>query len=86
MGGYGGSGNNSRPGSGTTTPNVDSDGHHTGRGKHGDHRQSSRQPVSHMSSGRRHQRGHGSKGKGEIVEADVIDDLRSWRIDERAYG
>ena len=69
--------NNSRPGSGSTTPNTD----HDPRPKSS----RSNRTVINMATGRQKRRGVW-KGKGEVDECDVCDDLKSWRVGERAYG
>ena len=73
---------NSRPGSGATTPNMDGDAAmSTGKNR----------GIKAMSTaGRKHDHKHRYrhryKGHGEVEEDDLIDDLRSWRIGETAYG
>ena len=73
---------NSRPGSGANTPNLDGDANmHSGNNR----------GIKAMSSaGRKHDHRHRhrlrQKGHGEVEEEDLIDDLRSWRIGETAYG
>lgn len=78
----GNSGPNSRPGSGANTPSLD--GHPSLNGR------SSRGINAMASSGRRrdhkHRHRQKPKGSGEVDEEDLIDDLRSWRIGETAYG
>ena len=84
FGAGGGMGSNSRPGSrsgsGANTPNMDGerDGvrnvNSAGRG---------------IMAGRRHTHKHRrsrQKGHGEIDEEELVEDLRSWRVEESAYG
>lgn len=73
---------NSRPGSGATTPNMDSETNMNRNGTRG--------IKSMAASGRRHDHKHRHrhrlKGHGEVEEDELIDDLRSWRVGEMAYG
>lgn len=66
---------NSRPGSGTTTPNIDQD--ITPRPK------SSRSARKALGmSGGRPKSSRGWKGKGEVDEFDIVNDLRSWTTEK----
>lgn len=83
-GNYGGHDNSSRPGSGTATPNLEPDPPVAARPRSS---HSARAPLG-MNSGRhKHSKSNGRvKGKGEIDEFDVCEDLKSWRIGDRAYA
>lgn len=83
-GGFGGNDNNSRPGSGTATPNLDSDPPVAARPRSS---HSARAAVG-MNTGRHKHTKSGVEKKGlrEVDEFDVCEDLKSWRIGERAYG
>lgn len=72
---------NSRPGSGSTTPNPDADRqgrmNNPGRG------------IVQMAGGRHHKQNKNRgrvKGQGEVDEFEVLDDLRSWRVGEVEAG
>lgn len=75
--------NSSRPGSGSATPNPEHDPPVAARPRSS---HSARAAIG-MSTGRhKHSKHHRQpKGKGEIDEFDVCEDLKSWRIGERAY-
>ena len=80
------SGPDSRPGSGANTPNVDGE-----RDGMRNVKSAGRGIMAMSSAGRRHGYGHKHrrirpKGHGEVDEEELIDDLRSWRIDEGVYG
>lgn len=72
-------GNSSRPDSGTSTPNPDGDGKLV----------DGRRGMMYIAGPRRHNkhlktRGR-VKGQGEVDEFDVREDLKSWRVGEKAY-
>lgn len=75
----------SRPGSGANTPNLDGD-------RDGEKNASGNRGIRAMAgAGRRYDQKrryhrHRPKGHGEVDEEDLIEDLRSWRVSEQAYG
>jgi hypothetical protein len=85
-----GIGSNSRPdsrtGSGANTPNMDGE-----RDGMRNVKSAGRGIMAMSSAGRRHGHGHKHrrirpKGHGEVDEEELIEDLRSWRIEEGVYG
>jgi hypothetical protein len=71
---------NSRPSSGANTPNMDGDRDMNSGGTRG---------IKALGAGRRRDHKHRRsrpKGHGEVDEEELVEDLRSWRVEESAYG
>ena len=74
---------NSRPASGSTTPNMDGDRDGVRNMNSGGSR-----GIHGISARRRNHKNRQSKpkGHGEVDEEELVDDLRSWRVEEGVYG